>query len=52
MDLPLKEQAESVIYRDIFMLPDVGKKNPNVYSIIVQTSGDCHPSPHPPLSQV
>lgn len=51
MDFPLKKQAESVIYGDIFILPDMWKL-PNVYSIIVQTSGDCHPSPHPPLSQV
>lgn len=51
MDFPLNERAESVIYGNIFIFPDMWKP-PNVFSIIVQTSRACHPSPHPPLSQV
>lgn len=51
MDFPLKEQTESVIYEDIFILIDTWVQ-PNADSIIVQSSEDCHPTPLPPLSQV
>lgn len=47
MDFPLKEQTESVIYGDILILIDMWVP-PSAGSIIVQSSGDCHPTPLPP----
>lgn len=51
MDLPLKEQAESVIYEDIFMLPNVGGKKPQMCTPLLcklletVTPAHTHPSP-------
>lgn len=52
MDLPLKEQAESVIYEDIFMLPDdVGEKKAQMCTPLLcklletVTPAHTHPSP-------